>query len=84
MQLPTSLSTPDLSKVPEGAVKNVLRKLFEGLKKQHRQIRNDINTNFIYNLKSGATQEAAGAAKGEIWKTASHDSLPDNVLMLGA
>jgi len=33
--------------------------------------------------KSGATQAAAGAAAGEIWKTASHASLPDNVLMIG-
>lgn len=34
-------------------------------------------------LKSGATQAAAGAAAGEVWKTASHATLPDNVLMVG-
>jgi len=37
----------------------------------------------IANIKSGATQAAAGAAAGEIWKTSGHSSLPDNVLMLG-
>ncbi len=35
------------------------------------------------NIKSGATQAAAGAAAGEIWKTSGHSSLPDNVLMVG-
>ena len=35
-------------------------------------------------LKSGATQAAAGAAANELWFTASHASLPDNVLMIGA
>jgi len=35
------------------------------------------------NIKSGATQAAAGAAAGEIWKTSGHSSLPDNVLMIG-
>ena len=34
-------------------------------------------------LKSGATQAAAGAAANEVWKTSSHASLPDNVLMVG-
>lgn len=34
-------------------------------------------------IKSGATQAAAGAVAGEIWKTSSHDTLPDNVLMIG-
>lgn len=32
---------------------------------------------------SGATQGAAGASAGEVWRTASHASLPDGVLMLG-
>ena len=35
-------------------------------------------------MKSGATQAGAGAAANEIWKTASHATLPDNVLMIGA
>lgn len=35
------------------------------------------------NIKSGATQVGAGAAAGEVWKTASHATLPDNVLMIG-
>jgi len=39
--------------------------------------------NLFISVKSGATQAAAGAASGEIWKTASHVSLPDNVLMIG-
>lgn len=34
-------------------------------------------------LKSGATQAAAGAAAGEVWKTAGHATLPDNVIMVG-
>jgi len=34
-------------------------------------------------LKSGATQIAAGAAANELWKTASHATLPDNVLLIG-
>lgn len=32
---------------------------------------------------SGATQGASGAGVGEVWKTASHATLPDNVLMIG-
>lgn len=38
---------------------------------------------FISSIKSGATQAAAGAAVNEQWKTASHATLPDNVLMIG-
>ena len=34
-------------------------------------------------INSGATQAAAGAAAGEIWKTSGHATLPDNVLMIG-
>ena len=37
----------------------------------------------ISNMKSGATQGAAGAAANELWKTASHATLPDNVVMIG-
>jgi hypothetical protein len=33
--------------------------------------------------KSGATQVAASAAAGELWYTASHATLPDNVVMIG-
>jgi hypothetical protein len=42
-----------------------------------------LHTPKIGTIKSGATQAAAGAAAGEIWKTASHATLPDNVLMIG-
>jgi hypothetical protein len=38
---------------------------------------------FIEVIKSGATQGAAGAAAGEVWKSASHATLPDNVLLIG-
>lgn len=38
---------------------------------------------FNSNIKSGATQVASGAAANEIWKTASHATLPDNVLLIG-
>lgn len=34
-------------------------------------------------MKTGATQVAAGAAAGELWATASHATLPDNVVMIG-
>jgi hypothetical protein len=34
-------------------------------------------------INSGATQVAAGAGPNEVWKTASHATLPDNVLMIG-
>ena len=37
----------------------------------------------IKSMKSGATQATAGAAVDELWKTASHASLPDNVVMIG-
>ena len=83
MQLAQTLGLPSLLKIPDGPVKEYLRKLHTALESQHRQVHNDINTKFIYNLKSGATQAAAGAAKGEMWYTSGHASLPDNVLMLG-
>ena len=38
---------------------------------------------FLPTIKNGATQAGAGAAANEIWKTASHATLPDNVLMIG-
>ncbi|MBU0506347.1 hypothetical protein KJ708_10160, partial [bacterium] len=38
---------------------------------------------FITNLKLGATQVGAGAAANELWKTASHATLPDNVVLIG-
>ena len=38
---------------------------------------------FLRFIKSGATQGGAGAAATEIWKTSSHATLPDNVLMIG-
>lgn len=34
-------------------------------------------------IKTGATQVAAGAAAGEPWATASHATLPDNVILIG-
>jgi len=37
----------------------------------------------IPTIKSGATQAAAGAAANEVWKTAGHASLPNNILMIG-
>lgn len=41
------------------------------------------NGNLFIGVKSGATQGAAGAAANEVWKTAGHASLPNNVLMIG-
>lgn len=41
------------------------------------------NSHFITTIKSGADQASAGAAAGELWKTASHATLPDNVVMIG-
>ena len=37
----------------------------------------------LHTIRSGATQAAAGATANEVWKTASHATLPDNVLMIG-
>jgi len=37
----------------------------------------------LVSIKSGATQGAAGAAATELWKTASHATLPDNVVLIG-
>ena len=37
----------------------------------------------LYVIKSGATQGGAGAAANELWKTASHATLPDNVVLIG-
>jgi hypothetical protein len=42
-----------------------------------------LNPLFITSIKSGATQAAAGAVAGEVWKTKTHATLPDNVLMIG-
>jgi len=39
---------------------------------------------FLYNLKSGATQAAAGAEEYELWTTEEHATLPDNVVIIGA
>ena len=38
---------------------------------------------FLYKIKSGSTQANAGAAANELWKTDSHATLPDNVIMIG-
>lgn len=35
------------------------------------------------NVPTGATQEDAGAAQGQLWATSGHATLPDNVVMLG-
>jgi len=37
----------------------------------------------LQNIRSGATQAAAGAAADELWKTNGHATLPDNVVMIG-
>ena len=37
----------------------------------------------VGSIKSGATQGAAGAVANELWKTASHATLPDNVILIG-
>lgn len=34
-------------------------------------------------INSGATQGASGAVANELWKTASHATLPDNVILIG-
>jgi len=40
-------------------------------------------TGFFPDIKSGATQAAASASAGELWKTSGHVSLPDNVVLIG-
>ena len=37
----------------------------------------------IKNIKSGSTQGVATASADELWKTASHATLPDNVVLIG-
>ena len=37
----------------------------------------------LTSIVSGATQVASGAIAGQLWKTASHASLPDNVVLVG-
>ena len=37
----------------------------------------------IKQIRSGANQAGAGAAANELWKTASHATLPDNIVMIG-
>jgi len=41
--------------------------------------------NYLYlpGIRSGVDQAGAGASAGELWKTASHASLPDNIVMIG-
>lgn len=84
MQLGKGFEHPDMSQLKDGPVKAYLRGLNTALANQQRRIHNDLNQNFIHNLKSGATQAAAGAAKNERWYTSGHATLPDNVLMIGA
>jgi hypothetical protein len=38
---------------------------------------------YLYYIRSGATQAAAGASASELWKTSGHATLPDNVVMIG-
>ena len=76
-QTSTSTNANDVHKISDGT--------------DHTFINQDIKTTaspsfsslFISSIKSGATQGAAGAAINELWKTASHATLPDNVLMIG-
>lgn len=44
----------------------------------------DVRVNlYLTSIKSGTTQAGAGASANEVWKTNSHASLPDNVLLIG-
>jgi hypothetical protein len=63
-----------------GIVSNDLRFIAKGI---NPKITISTFAVFIDTIKSGATQIAAGAAANEVWKTASHATLPDNVLMIG-
>jgi hypothetical protein len=49
------------------------------------EVQGDAYANLLHitGIKSGATQVLAGAVAGEIWKTSGHESLPDNVLLIG-
>ena len=83
MQLSKSFNSPDIGNQPDGPVKQCFERLFTSLEDQHRKLYNDINTNFIHGLKSGATLVSARETAYEIWKTSGHATLPDNVLMIG-
>lgn len=43
MKLSNTLALPDISKIPDGPVKDYLQKLHTALENQHRLIHNDIN-----------------------------------------
>jgi len=68
-----------LTLIYSGATQVVLQCDTNGLLYINKPIR--LNRNEV---KSGATQVAAGAAAGEFWFTSGHATLPDNVLMIGA
>jgi len=53
MKLGKSLATPDISKVPEGPVKEYLRKLTTALENQHRLIHNDLRNQKFGNWQAG-------------------------------
>lgn len=72
----------------EDRILNLLKQLEEEKRladKRTKQIYNKTSflLLFITNIKSGATQGAAGAAANELWKTSGHATLPDNVIMIG-
>lgn len=46
-------------------------------------ISNNHAPNMVGTLKSGATQELAGAVAGELWRTSGHATLLDNIVMIG-
>ena len=83
MLLKKTFVIPDISKVPDGPIKDYLRKLEHALQNHHRVIYNDFNQKCIYNLKSGATQADADAKENERWYTLGHATLPDGILMIG-
>jgi len=50
------------------------------------EVKGDVHVDdnlFIYNIKTGANQGAAGADAGELWATDTHISLPDNTILIG-
>lgn len=53
MQLGKSLATPEISEVPEGPVKDFLRKLKTILENQHRLIHNDLRNQKFGNVQAG-------------------------------
>ena len=70
MKLGKSLSTPDMNKVPDGPVKDYLRKLKTTLENQHRLIHNDLRNQKFGNVQAGNYVEITSTGDIKLYGTA--------------